>query len=89
MHIGSQITTITPYEQAYDVMAALVQSLMNNGIKLERIDVGGGMGVDYGQGEQGIPFTAFATAVSERLAPLGLPVLIEPDDQSSPRLACC
>ena len=78
MHIGSQITTITPYEQAYDVMAALVQSLMNNGIKLERIDVGGGMGVDYGQGEQGIPFTAFATAVSERLAPLGLPVLIEP-----------
>jgi len=78
MHIGSQITTITPYEQAYQVMANLVQALLDDGVQLERIDVGGGMGVDYGQGAKGVPFDAFAQAVTSSLAPFGLPVLIEP-----------
>lgn len=49
-HIGSQITEIEPYLDAMDRVLDLVQAIEAEGIAIEHIDFGGGLGIDY-QGE--------------------------------------
>ena len=49
-HIGSQITQTTPYLDAMDKVLDLIETLEANGIAIEHIDFGGGLGIDY-QGE--------------------------------------
>ena len=80
MHIGSQITQIEPYDEAYRRMAQLVERLQDQGHQLSRIDVGGGTGVDYGEGEraQNLSFDDFAQAVATHLSRFELPILVEP-----------
>ena len=41
MHIGSQITTIGPYEEAITKLVELIQYLKENGLELHHLDVGG------------------------------------------------
>ena len=43
-HIGSQLTEITPFENALNCLIALIKDLERHGIILEHIDVGGGLG---------------------------------------------
>jgi len=43
MHIGSQLTDLEPYEQAYTLMRDLVERLEADGIPIPRIDLGGGL----------------------------------------------
>jgi diaminopimelate decarboxylase len=76
-HIGSQITTLEPMEQAVRDLVALSRRLLAEGLPLRTIDIGGGLGVDYeGQG------TPDAAALAARVLPLlaGLPLmlLVEP-----------
>jgi diaminopimelate decarboxylase len=47
MHIGSQITELDPYREAVVKLLALVDELARDGIPLEHIDVGGGLGIRY------------------------------------------
>lgn len=46
-HIGSQITQIAPYLDALDRVLDLVETLQSEGIELQHIDVGGGLGITY------------------------------------------
>lgn len=46
-HIGSQITEVSPYLDALDKLIALIQTLAQNGIELEHLDLGGGIGIRY------------------------------------------
>lgn len=46
-HIGSQITSAAPYLDAMDRMLELVQGIESNGIAIQHIDFGGGLGIDY------------------------------------------
>ncbi|WP_274968647.1 diaminopimelate decarboxylase [Succinimonas amylolytica] len=46
-HIGSQLTSLAPFEDALDRIVMLITRLKNEGIVLEHIDVGGGLGVVY------------------------------------------
>ena len=46
-HIGSQLTEITPFENALNCLIALIKDLKRHGIILEHIDLGGGLGVRY------------------------------------------
>ncbi len=46
-HIGSQITEISPYEDAVSRVLDLVDSIEANGIHIEHLDFGGGLGIDY------------------------------------------
>jgi diaminopimelate decarboxylase len=48
-HIGSQLTDITPYGDALDKVLDLVDQLAAEGIALEHIDLGGGLGIRYNQ----------------------------------------
>ncbi|MET0272975.1 MAG: diaminopimelate decarboxylase [Phenylobacterium sp.] len=46
-HIGSQITDMAPYEAAFGKMRRLVERLRAEGLPVERLDLGGGLGVPY------------------------------------------
>jgi diaminopimelate decarboxylase len=46
-HIGSQITDLAPLEAAFTKMRGLVQRLRGEGLPVERLDLGGGLGVPY------------------------------------------
>jgi len=50
MHIGSQVPDLAPFKAAYGRLAALVRQVRASGGIVERIDIGGGLGVDYGDG---------------------------------------
>ncbi|WP_248963220.1 diaminopimelate decarboxylase [Sphaerisporangium perillae] len=85
-HLGSQITTALPYEAAARVMVEQMARIREtHGVVLPELDLGGGHGIPYLQGEQGLEVTGFAqrltTAVEERCAGLGLPLprlIVEP-----------
>jgi diaminopimelate decarboxylase len=47
-HIGSQITTLQPFVEAFGRMLTLVGELTDAGIELEHLDLGGGLGIGYG-----------------------------------------
>ncbi len=55
MHIGSQLTDLEPYEQAYTLMRDLIERLEADGIPIPRIDLGGGLGVPYTRDNQPPP----------------------------------
>lgn len=75
-HMGSQLTDITPMVDAAALVAELVRALASDGIRLEHVDLGGGLGVDY----EGEAPPAPAELVA-RIAPLfdeGLTLCVEP-----------
>lgn len=49
-HIGSQITEVEPYIHALDKVMDLVDDIEHDGTPIKHIDVGGGLGIDYGDG---------------------------------------
>ena len=77
VHIGSQLTDIAPYRAAFQKIAQLTQTLRNGGMKVERIDLGGGIGIPY-RNETPIPLGAYAELVREIIQPLGTKIEIEP-----------
>jgi len=76
-HIGSQLTQLDPFLDALDRVLALVDDLANQGIVLEHIDLGGGLGVTY---DDEIPPTPqqFADAVLPKLEGRKLKLVLEP-----------
>ncbi|MCX5592309.1 diaminopimelate decarboxylase [Alcaligenes endophyticus] len=46
-HIGSQITEISPYLDALDKLIKLIKQLQAQGVQLEHLDLGGGLGIRY------------------------------------------
>ncbi|MGW4959635.1 diaminopimelate decarboxylase [Nonomuraea sp. NPDC004186] len=78
-HLGSQIHTTEPYEQAARVMVEQLAAIRDTyGIVLPELDLGGGMGIAYLESEHGLTPDEYATtvtkAVVERSAALNLPV---------------
>jgi diaminopimelate decarboxylase len=76
-HIGSQILDLAPYSQALSRMASYVTELKRNGINLRYLDIGGGLGVRYGD-EQPPTFRAYGRAVAAAVRSLGCHLLLEP-----------
>jgi diaminopimelate decarboxylase len=81
-HIGSQLTKTSPFTDAIARLVELVQQLAKDGIKLEHVDIGGGLGIDYGKGDPAPPSPAeYGQAVRTALAPilsLGIKLMTEP-----------
>jgi diaminopimelate decarboxylase len=79
MHIGSQVTDLQPFRDAFTLMRGLVGELRADGHKLEHLDLGGGLGVPYLSGND-IPPTPseYAAVVRETLGDLGLKIALEP-----------
>jgi len=76
-HIGSQIEEVEPYERALLHLLELVEDLGRAGIELEYIDIGGGYGIRYKEGEPVRP-AEFAHVVVPRLQGTGLRLVMEP-----------
>ena len=77
MHIGSQITDTIPYVNAIRKIKPLINNIRSAGIKLENIDIGGGIGINYNE-EVTFDAKTFADAVLPELEGLGLKLIIEP-----------
>jgi len=81
-HIGSQLTKTSPFTDAIARLVALVHELAEDGIAIKHIDVGGGLGIDYGKGDAPPPSPAeYGAAVRAALAPLtalGVTLTTEP-----------
>ena len=75
-HIGSQLTSIEPVIDAVRQVVSLAESLRAEGIALEHIDVGGGLGIRY-QDEKPPPIAALVSAVCD-LVPVRYAVMMEP-----------
>jgi diaminopimelate decarboxylase len=70
-HIGSQITDLAPFEAAFRKMRGLVESLRAEGLTVERLDLGGGLGVPYfNQPDPPAP-AAYAAMVAKVVEGLG------------------
>ncbi len=76
-HIGSQILETSPLDQALDRVLELAQSLADEGIGLEHLDLGGGFGIRY-RDEEPMDIRAYCARLARRLAGRGLQVMLEP-----------
>ena len=76
-HIGSQITDIEPYLDAIDRILHLVGVLRKDGINLQHIDLGGGLGICYRDEIPPSP-ADFVTAICGKITDPSLEIIIEP-----------
>jgi diaminopimelate decarboxylase len=77
-HIGSQITDLEPMRQAFTAMRGLVERLRGEGLSVERLDLGGGLGVPYfNQPDPPAP-AAFAAMVEQVVDGLNIDLAFEP-----------
>jgi diaminopimelate decarboxylase len=77
-HIGSQITDLTPMREAFAKMRGLVENLRQHGHKVERLDLGGGLGVPYFNQPTPPAPDAFAAMVAEVTQGLNVQLAFEP-----------
>ncbi len=73
-HIGSQITDLEPMRAAFTKMRGLVEQLLGEGLSIERLDLGGGLGVPYFNSPEPPSPAEFAAMVGE--VTQGLPVTL-------------
>lgn len=66
-HIGSGITSVAPFLAAVDRVLDLVDLLEADGIPIAHIDLGGGLGIDYGDGAAPPPTEAFVQTILARV----------------------
>lgn len=76
-HIGSQLTTTTPFQDALVKVTEMIARLAAQGITLKHIDIGGGLGVRYRDETPPTP-AEYAAALRPQLEALGLKVYMEP-----------
>ncbi len=77
MHLGSQITSVAPYREGTEKLLALLERLAQSGIRPRAIDVGGGLGIRYGE-EIPLEPARLAEVLVPLLGPTGLTVYLEP-----------
>ena len=79
VHIGSQLTDLTPFELAYQKVAELTEQLRADGHTIRRLDLGGGLGIPYERSNAAPPLpTDYGAMVQKTLGHLGCEIEIEP-----------
>ncbi len=79
VHIGSQLTDLAPFAEAYAKIADLTVQLRSDGHTIERLDLGGGLGIPYTRGNQAPPLPAeYGALIKSTLGHLGCEIEIEP-----------
>jgi len=78
-HIGSQITELQPFDDAFALLVDLVGALRADGHAIEHVDLGGGLGIPYRVDNNPPPLPdAYAQIVRKHVTKLGLKVMFEP-----------
>ena len=79
IHIGSQITDLTPFRIAFEKIADLLARLRAAGHDIKRLDLGGGLGVPYRRDNDTPPDPqAYARMIAETLGDSGCTIMLEP-----------
>ena len=79
VHIGSQLTDLAPFEAAYLKVADLVEVLRADGHRIERLDLGGGLGIPYARDNAAPPVPMeYGAMIKRTLGHLGCEIEIEP-----------
>jgi len=79
VHIGSQLTQLEPFELAYSKVAELVETLRADGHNIQRLDLGGGLGIPYTRSNETPPLPSdYGAMVKRVLGHLGCELEIEP-----------
>ena len=79
MHIGSQITELAPFQNAFALLTELVSTLRGAGLTIDFVNLGGGLGIPYRSDAPAPPLpTDYARLVNEALGHLDARLLFEP-----------
>src|SRR6266508_2758058 len=79
MHIGSQITHLTPFDDAFALLSDFVRQLRADGHTISHIDLGGGLGIPYRDDNEPPPHPdAYAASVKRATRDLGCTLIFEP-----------
>lgn len=79
VHIGSQLTSLAPFEAAYGKVAQLTEDLRADGHDIRRLDLGGGLGIPYERTNAAPPLPGdYGDLVRRTLGHLGCEIEIEP-----------
>ncbi|TYC52593.1 diaminopimelate decarboxylase [Rhodobacterales bacterium] len=79
MHIGSQITELAPFDNAFARLGELIGNLRAEGHKIDHVDLGGGLGIPYVSDNNPPPDPgAYADVVKKHVRELGCTVMFEP-----------
>ena len=77
MHIGSQITDLAPFREAYETLLALASRLRADGYDVPILDLGGGLGIDY-EADNRPDFAAYGALIEEMFAGCNYQLGFEP-----------
>jgi len=77
VHIGSQLTHLEPFKQAFARVKTFIQELRAAGITITYADLGGGLGIPYGKEAPPLP-AAYAEIVHEAMTGLDCKLVFEP-----------
>src|SRR5215470_12585528 len=79
MHIGSQITDLQPFDDAFALLSDFVRTLRQDGHHIEHVDLGGGLGIPYREDNEPPPDpAAYAAVVKRATRDLGCTLIFEP-----------
>jgi len=79
MHIGSQITELAPFDNAFALISELVLDLRADGHAIEHVDLGGGLGIPYREDLTAPPLpAAYADIVRKHMNKIAAKVIFEP-----------
>ena len=79
VHIGSQLTDLDPFEQAYAKVADLTRTLRADGHDIRRLDLGGGLGIPYERSNLPPPLPLdYGALIKRTVGDLGCELQIEP-----------
>jgi diaminopimelate decarboxylase len=79
VHIGSQLTDLDPFEQAYAKVADLTRALRADGHDIRRLDLGGGLGIPYTRSNEVPPLPSdYGAMVKRVVGDLSCEIVIEP-----------
>jgi diaminopimelate decarboxylase len=78
MHIGSQITELQPFDDAFALLSDFVRALRADGHAIAHVDLGGGLGIPYREGSEPPSPDAYAAIVKQATRDLGCTLIFEP-----------
>lgn len=80
IHIGSQLTDLVPFDDAFAVVADFVRLLREDGLVIDHVDLGGGLGIPYAHDQDPESYhpERYAAIVKARLGNLGCKLVFEP-----------
>jgi len=76
-HIGSQLTSVSPFVDALERVLSLIDELAEDGIEIKHLDIGGGLGIHYRDETPPTP-AEYAQALAPLLKDRELEILLEP-----------